>query len=88
MQSFAIRQILAARAQTDRAWLEFLRAGTLSVGIYHLKAGQPDPQRPHTEDEVYYAISGRASFLAGKSRRAGHDHSCRTRGRASLLQYC
>src|SRR5262245_25348027 len=70
MQSFPISRIVAKRAETDRAWLEFLRVATLSVGIYHLKAGQADPQRPHTEDEVYYTISGRASFLAGKEKQA------------------
>ena len=70
MQLFAISQLLTKRTQTDRAWLEFLRTSSLSVGIYHLKAGQPDPQRPHTEDEVYYTISGRASFLAGKEKQA------------------
>jgi len=70
MQSFPISQIVAKRAETERAWLEFLRVATLSVGIYHLKAGQPDPQRPHTEDEVYYVVSGRASFRAGKEKQA------------------
>jgi len=68
MQSLNIGQLIAQRAKTNRAWLEFLRASSLSMGVYHLKAGQPDPQRPHTEDEVYYAISGRASFLAGQEK--------------------
>jgi mannose-6-phosphate isomerase-like protein (cupin superfamily) len=70
MQSFNIGQLIALRTNTRRAWLEFLRASSLSVGIYHLKAGQPDPQQPHTEDEVYYAISGRASFRAGNEQQA------------------
>lgn len=70
MQTFAISQLLANRANTGRPWLEFLRASTLSAGIYHLKAGQPDPQKPHAEDELYYVVSGRALFLAGKEKRA------------------
>jgi mannose-6-phosphate isomerase-like protein (cupin superfamily) len=38
------------------------------MGIYHLKAGQADPQQPHSEDEVYYVINGRASFQAGSEQ--------------------
>lgn len=42
--------------------MEFLRVPALSAGIYRLPAGGTDPQHPHTEDEVYYVISGRSSF--------------------------
>lgn len=51
-------------------WRELLRVPSLSIGLYHLKAGEPDGQKPHTEDEVYYVISGRASFRAGDEERA------------------
>jgi mannose-6-phosphate isomerase-like protein (cupin superfamily) len=70
MQLFDLAGLLAERARTDRAWLEFLRAGSLSVGVYHLKAGQPDLQQPHTEDEVYYVVSGRGRFRAGEQESA------------------
>lgn len=50
-------------------WREILRAPSMSMGIYHLKAGDTDGQSPHTEDEVYYVISGRASFRAGSEER-------------------
>jgi mannose-6-phosphate isomerase-like protein (cupin superfamily) len=62
MQSFVIDTLLAKRARGNTRYLEFLRAPTLSMGIYHLKAGQPDPQPPHDRDEVYYILSGRASI--------------------------
>jgi mannose-6-phosphate isomerase-like protein (cupin superfamily) len=65
MQSFDLSDLLAQRAAADKAWLEFLRAPSLSMGVYHLKAGQADTQRPHAEDEVYYVLSGRARFRAG-----------------------
>jgi putative acetyltransferase len=64
MQTFALTQIVTQREKSGRAWLEFLRAGSLSMGIYHLKAGEPDPQQPHSEDEVYYVVSGRGKFRA------------------------
>jgi quercetin dioxygenase-like cupin family protein len=70
MRAFDLSSVLAERERGGRAWLEFLRVPALSVGVYHLAAGQPDPQQPHTEDEVYYVLSGRASFRAGAEMRA------------------
>lgn len=69
MQSFDWNELLAARAAAGRAYLEFLRVPALSMGVYHLQAGHPDPQQPHTEDEVYYVVSGRASFRASDEER-------------------
>src|SRR5689334_12337096 len=42
-----------------------LRSELLSVGTYVLPAGGTDAQKPHEEDEVYYAVRGRARFRAG-----------------------
>ncbi len=64
MQTFDLGEVLAEREKSSRAWLEFLRVPSLSMGVYHLKVGQPDPQQPHTEDEVYYVVGGRAKFRA------------------------
>jgi mannose-6-phosphate isomerase-like protein (cupin superfamily) len=49
-------------ARSDDLYLEFLRSESLSAGVYRLPAGAKDPQTPHTEDEVYYVLSGRASI--------------------------
>ncbi len=49
-----------------KAWREFLRVPSLSVGVYRLKVGEVDRQSPHTEDEVYFVIEGRAKFVAGE----------------------
>jgi mannose-6-phosphate isomerase-like protein (cupin superfamily) len=65
MQHFAIRDLLAEQERIGQRYQEFLRVPSLSVGIYQLKAGQTDPQSPHTEDEVYYVLSGRAHFRSG-----------------------
>ena len=35
------------------------------MGLYRLKAGGTDEQRPHTEDEVYFVLSGKATFQFG-----------------------
>jgi mannose-6-phosphate isomerase-like protein (cupin superfamily) len=60
MQAYELADILAQRAQAGERWQEFLRVPALSVGIYVLAAGSSDLQQPHTEDEVYYVVSGRA----------------------------
>jgi quercetin dioxygenase-like cupin family protein len=66
MQAFHLGAVLAERERAGQAWREFLRVPSLSLGVYHLKAGQADPQRPHTEDEVYHVIAGKARFRAGQ----------------------
>ena len=65
MQTFSIDKLTAESAAKNQAWLEFLRVPSLSMGLYCLKAGQIDQQKPHTEDEVYYVVSGKAWFRAG-----------------------
>ena len=65
MRAFNLSGLLAERARAGKAWFEFLRASSLSMGIYHLEAGQDDKQQPHTEDEVYYVVAGRGKFRAG-----------------------
>lgn len=62
MQSFELAELRARQVASGKLYLEFLRVPALSTGLYVLPAGGSDPQRPHTEDEVYYVISGRARF--------------------------
>ncbi len=57
--------VAQARA-TDRYAGEVLRSDLLSVGLYLLPAGGTDDQPPHNEDEVYYAVSGRATLRVGE----------------------
>lgn len=46
-------------------WIEHLRSDLLSVGTYSIPAGGVDDQEPHTEDEIYYVVSGAGSFTSG-----------------------
>lgn len=48
-------------AQSER-WYEFFSIRSMSMGVYKLKAGEADPQLPHTEDEAYYIISGKSKI--------------------------
>lgn len=47
-----------------RRWVENLRVDSLSIGTYSVPVGGADTQRPHTEDEVYVVITGRAQLVA------------------------
>jgi mannose-6-phosphate isomerase-like protein (cupin superfamily) len=44
-------------------WVEQLRVRHLSLGTYSVPAGGRDGQSPHTEDEVYVVIAGRARIV-------------------------
>lgn len=61
MDAFELCDIAAEREQLGKLYLEFLRKPSLSLGLYVLAAGSDDPQKPHTEDEVYFVVRGRAT---------------------------
>ncbi len=63
MQHLTLAEARREREQTGDLYHEFLRAPAMSAGIYELAAGAEDPQQPHTEDELYYVVAGRASIL-------------------------
>ncbi len=69
MDAFELGQLVTECNQSSSQYLEFIRKPSLSVGLYMLSAGAIDQQEPHTEDEVYYVASGRASIqVANESR--------------------
>ncbi|MDC2950806.1 MULTISPECIES: cupin domain-containing protein [Streptomyces] len=65
MKAFRLDELETERAANDGAYLQFLRERNMSVGLYALDAGELDPQRPHSQDEVYLVVSGRASLTVG-----------------------
>ena len=74
MDAFDMCQIVADHSKSGERYHEFFSADRLSVGLYVLKAGTKDPQTPHTEDEIYYVVSGSATIeVMGEQRqvRAG-----------------
>lgn len=60
MDRWTVSGLKAAQEQGGKLYHEFLRVATLSAGLYHLAAGAADPQEPHSEDELYYIVQGRA----------------------------
>ena len=61
----SLADAIAAREQSGRLYHEFVRVPALSAGVYQLAAGAEDPQQPHTEDELYYVVTGRARIRVG-----------------------
>ena len=59
MEAVELSQAIEAHRRAGELYHEFMRSDDLSVGLYALPAGGTDPQRPHTEDEVYYVVNGR-----------------------------
>jgi mannose-6-phosphate isomerase-like protein (cupin superfamily) len=70
MNAFEISQLIIEQQRSGASYLEFLRVPTLSVGLYSLPADGVDPQRPHTEDEVYYVVEGRGYIRVEAEDRA------------------
>lgn len=66
--SFQYDELSEEQRAAGEPWLEFLRVAALRAGLYVLAPGAWDHQTPHEEDEVYYVVSGRATFEAGDGR--------------------
>ena len=64
-RTWTVEALASSLASSGETYLEFLRSGRMSAGLYSLPEGAVDPQTPHTEDEVYYVLSGRASIRIG-----------------------
>lgn len=66
MDRWTVSGLNAAQEQGGKLYHEFLRVPTMSAGLYHLAAGAADPQEPHSEDEMYYVVQGRALLQVGE----------------------
>lgn len=62
MQRFDLAALTDETRQLAHPYLEFLRVPSMSAGVYYLAAGAPDGQQPHTEDELYVVLRGRAAI--------------------------
>jgi mannose-6-phosphate isomerase-like protein (cupin superfamily) len=52
----------APQAGIPNDWAEHLAVPALSVGTYCIPVGGTDDQTPHSEDEVYVVMGGRAKI--------------------------
>src|SRR5205085_7761724 len=65
LNAFTLADLLATREQSGDLYHEFLHVPSMSAGVYQLTAGATDPQEPHTEDELYYIVRGKAHLKVG-----------------------
>jgi len=70
MLAYELAQLIQQQNDSNKLYLEFLKVPDLSMGVYVLPAGGTDPQSPHTEDEVYYVVSGQAQIKVADEDRA------------------
>jgi mannose-6-phosphate isomerase-like protein (cupin superfamily) len=69
MEAFELADVLRTQQASGERYLQFINAGSLSLGLYTLPAAAEDLQRPHAEDEVYFVVSGRGTVtVAGEQR--------------------
>lgn len=52
----------------NRRYRDLLTHGTMRVGLYALR--EHDPQKPHTQDEIYIVASGSGEFVNDGERKA------------------
>jgi len=72
VDAFELRDLDNDRAAAGRLYEEFLRVPAMSMGLYVLEAGAADPQSPHSEDEAYIVMAGRAVIdVDGEDRPVG-----------------
>lgn len=65
MEPIQINDVIERLDDEDELFIEFLRRDSMSLEVYRLEAGATDPQDPHTEDEVYFIVSGSAKLQIG-----------------------
>jgi mannose-6-phosphate isomerase-like protein (cupin superfamily) len=66
---FEAADLIRRREDSAKRYLEFLRVPAMSAGVYVLPVGGTDPQKPHSEDELYYVIRGWARMRVGAEDR-------------------
>jgi len=62
MDAYRVDELKARRKASAADYLELFSKPAMSAGAYFLPKGALDPQQPHTEDEMYYIISGKGKF--------------------------
>ncbi len=67
--SWSAEELRTRLAEDGTDYLEFLRVGSMSGGLYALAAGDVDTQTPHSEDEVYVVLAGSAAFVCAGTQR-------------------
>jgi mannose-6-phosphate isomerase-like protein (cupin superfamily) len=68
MENFELSRLFAERP-AGHNYFELIRVPAMSAGLYVLQPGEPDPQAPHQQDELYYVVGGKATIRVGSEDR-------------------
>lgn len=66
LAAFDLSEALKQLDESARPWTTVMNGENVLTGVYRLKAGREDKQKPHDTDEVYYCISGKAKLKVGE----------------------
>jgi mannose-6-phosphate isomerase-like protein (cupin superfamily) len=75
MDVFDLKDLLKEHAESGERSLRFMFRDALSMSLYILPAGAEDQQKPHTEDEAYYVLGGKATWEVGDESRPVEEGS-------------
>jgi mannose-6-phosphate isomerase-like protein (cupin superfamily) len=68
MEHFELSRLFGDRP-AGHNYFELIRVPAMSAGLYVLQSGEPDQQKPHQEDELYYVVGGRATIRVANEER-------------------
>ena len=68
MDNFELARLFKDRP-AGHNYFELIRVSAMSAGLYVLQPGEPDPQAPHGEDELYYVVGGKGTIRVGTEDR-------------------
>lgn len=57
-KSYHLPELVERLEKNGGYFLDFLKVRNLEAGIIVLRPGEADTQEPHSDDELYYVISG------------------------------
>jgi mannose-6-phosphate isomerase-like protein (cupin superfamily) len=75
MENFYSVDEIRKRIKGRIPYAEVLRIPAMSCGVYVLRPGEEDMQRPHNEDEIYYVVSGAARMKVTAANRPPEDRA-------------
>ena len=67
-REFELSELTSRLEKEGGYFLDFLRVRNLEAGIIVLRPREPDTQEPHSEDELYYVISGNGWIEMGSKK--------------------
>jgi mannose-6-phosphate isomerase-like protein (cupin superfamily) len=75
MQTFYSIEEIRKRIKGPIPYAEFVRVDSMSCGVYVLRPGEEDRQRPHHEDEIYYVVNGVARMKVAAANQPQEDRA-------------